>query len=90
MDELRSYADRRLELGDMIRAALYLAREAGDEQAELRARDLMARLAADRFRLAVVGQFSPGKSRWRSRRRSSGRVSSSSTRPVSGQPSNNS
>jgi len=62
MDELKSYADRRLELGDMIRAALYLAREAGDERAEQRARDLVARLAADRFRLAVVGQFSRGKS----------------------------
>jgi len=46
----------------MIRAALYLAREAGDERAEQRARDLVARLAADRFRLAVVGQFSRGKS----------------------------
>ena len=62
MDELRSYAGRRLELADMIRAALYLAREAGDEQAEQRGRDLLARLAADRFRLAVVGQFSRGKS----------------------------
>jgi Dynamin family len=62
MDELKSYADRRLELGDMIRAALYLAREAGDEQAEQQARDLVSRLAADRFRLAVVGQFSRGKS----------------------------
>jgi hypothetical protein len=62
MDELKSYADRRLELGDMIRAALYLARQADDEQAEQRARDLLARLAADRFRLAVVGQFSRGKS----------------------------
>ena len=62
MDELKSYADRRLELGDMIRAALYLAREAGDEQAEQRARGLVARLAADRFWLAVVGQFSRGKS----------------------------
>ena len=62
MDELKSYADRRLELGDMIRAVLYLAREAGDERAEQRARDLLARLAADRFQLAVVGQFSRGKS----------------------------
>ena len=34
MDELRTYADRRLELGDMIRAALHLARGSGDEQAE--------------------------------------------------------
>jgi hypothetical protein len=43
MDELRTYADRRLELGDMIRAALHLARGSGDEQAENRARDLLTR-----------------------------------------------
>ena len=62
MDELRIYADRRLELGDMIRAALHLARGAGDEQAENLARDLLSRLAADTFQLAVAGQFSRGKS----------------------------
>jgi predicted GTPase len=61
MDELRTYADRRLELGDMIRAALHLARGSGDEQAENRARDLLARLAAGTFQLAVMGQFSRGK-----------------------------
>jgi len=61
MDELRTYADRRLELGDMIRAALHLARGSGDEQAENRARDLLARLAAGTFQLAVVGQFGRGK-----------------------------
>ena len=61
MDELRTYADRRLELGDMIRAALHLARECGDERAVNRARDLLSRLAADTFQLAVVGQFSRGK-----------------------------
>ncbi len=61
MDELRAYADRRLELGDMIRAALHLARGAGDKQAENRARDLLSRLAADTFQLAVAGQFSRGK-----------------------------
>jgi len=61
MDELRTYADRRLELGDMIRAGLHLARGCGDERAENRARDLLSRLAADTFQLAVVGQFSRGK-----------------------------
>jgi len=61
MDELRTYADRRLELGDMIRAALHLARGYGDERAENRARDLLSRLAADTFQLAVAGQFSRGK-----------------------------
>jgi hypothetical protein len=61
MDELRTYADRRLELGDMIRAVLHLARGSGDKQAEDRARDLLSRLAADTFQLAVAGQFSRGK-----------------------------
>jgi ATPase subunit of ABC transporter with duplicated ATPase domains len=61
MDELRAYADRRLELADMIRAALHSARGSEDEQAENEARDLLSRLAADTFRLAVVGQFSRGK-----------------------------
>jgi len=45
----------------MIRAALHLARGSGDEEAEKRARELLARLAGDRFQLAVVGQFSRGK-----------------------------
>jgi predicted GTPase len=61
MGELKAYRDRRLELGDMIRAALHVARASGDEQAEKRARELLARLAADRFQLALVGQFSRGK-----------------------------
>jgi Dynamin family len=61
MDELRTFADRRLELGDMIRSALHLARESGDKQAENRARDLLSRLAAGAFQLAVAGQFSRGK-----------------------------
>lgn len=59
---LRGYRDRRLELGDMLRAALHLAHSSGDADAENRARDLLARLAMDRFRLAVAGQFSRGKS----------------------------
>jgi Dynamin family len=61
MDELRTYADRRLDLADMIRAALHLARGSGDEQAEHQARGLLSRLAADTFQLAVAGQFSRGK-----------------------------
>jgi GTPase SAR1 family protein len=61
MGELQAYRDRRLELGDMIRAALYMARSSGDEEVEQRARELLARLAADQFQLAVVGQFSRGK-----------------------------
>jgi len=59
---LRGYRDRRLELGDMLRAALHLAHSRGDANAEDRARDLLARLAGDSFRLAVIGQFNRGKS----------------------------
>jgi Dynamin family len=61
MSGLSTYRDRRLELGDMIRAALHVARASGDQLVEKRARELLARLAADRFELAVVGQFSRGK-----------------------------
>ncbi len=61
LNGLKTYRDRRLELGDMIRAALYVARASEDQLAEKRARELLARLAADRFQLAVVGQFSRGK-----------------------------
>ncbi len=61
MSGLRTYRDRRLELGDLIRAALHVARASRDQLAEKQARDLLARLAADRFQLAVVGQFSRGK-----------------------------
>ncbi|MGH3418707.1 MAG: dynamin family protein [Streptosporangiaceae bacterium] len=61
MNGLHTYRDRRLELGDMIRAALHMARASGDEEAEKRARDLLARLAGDRFQLAIAGQFSRGK-----------------------------
>lgn len=59
---LRSYRNHRLELGDMLRAALHLAHAGGNADDESLARDLLARLAADRFRLAVMGQFSRGKS----------------------------
>jgi Dynamin family len=61
MNGLRIYQERRLELGDMIRAALHVARASGDQLVEKQARELLARLAADRFQLAVVGQFSRGK-----------------------------
>jgi ribosome biogenesis GTPase A len=62
MNGLKEYQRRRLELGDMIRAALYVARARRDEEVGTRARQLLARLARDRFVLAVVGQFSRGKS----------------------------
>jgi GTPase SAR1 family protein len=61
-DDLAEYRHRQLELADLIRGAMNLAAERGDERRRRDARELLARLAADRFTLAVVGQFSRGKS----------------------------
>jgi len=61
MDGLTGYQHRRLELADMIRAVLPVARARGDEQREQDIRALLTRLAAGRFQLAVIGQFSRGK-----------------------------
>lgn len=54
--KLRRYEALKSELADLLRAVPWRA-----EQAE-RNRDLFARLAEDRFNLAVVGRFSRGKS----------------------------
>jgi predicted GTPase len=59
---LAEYRRRRLELADLIRAVMNVAAERHDEEKESAARGLLARLAEDRFQLAVVGQFSRGKS----------------------------
>ena len=61
MDGLTGYQQRRLELADMIRAVLPIAHAHGDEQREQQIRGLLTRLAAGRFQLAVIGQFSRGK-----------------------------
>ncbi|HUB41132.1 MAG TPA: dynamin family protein [Streptosporangiaceae bacterium] len=61
MDGLTSYQQRRLELADMIRALLPVAHAHGDERRKQEIRALLARLAAGRFQLAVIGQFSRGK-----------------------------
>jgi GTPase SAR1 family protein len=58
---LIGYQRRRLELADMIRAVLPIAHAYGDEQREQQIRTLLTRLAAGRFQLAVIGQFSRGK-----------------------------
>ena len=60
MDGLREYQRRRLDLADMIRAVLHIARGYGDDEREQEARQLLARLAGDRFRLAVAG-CGPGR-----------------------------
>ncbi len=61
MDGLTGYQQRRLELADMIRAVLPIAHSHRDEQREQQIRTLLTRLAAGRFQLAVIGQFSRGK-----------------------------
>jgi Dynamin family len=61
MDGLTGYQQRRLELADMIRAVLPVAHAYGDERREQDVRALLTRLAAGRFQLAVIGQFSRGK-----------------------------
>jgi len=59
--ELLAYQHDRLTLADHVRSALYLARSRADGLVEDQARALLARLAEDRLRLAVAGQFSRGK-----------------------------
>jgi hypothetical protein len=56
------YRRRKLDLAELIRAAMSLAEERRDSERVASARELLARLAEDRFQLAVVGQFSRGKS----------------------------
>lgn len=59
---LHRYQATKLDLADVVRNAMDLARERGDERSHGAGRDLLARLASDRFDLAVLGQFSRGKS----------------------------
>jgi small GTP-binding protein len=52
----------KLDLADTVRDLIALARERRDEHLQQAGRDLLARLATDRFDVAVLGQFSRGKS----------------------------
>jgi len=61
MPTLADLQRRRLDLADAIRALLPVVRAYRDEQREQEVRALLARLAGGRFQLAVVGQFSRGK-----------------------------
>jgi hypothetical protein len=60
--ELTESLRRRLDLGDLLRAALHLARSRHDAGRERLLRDLLVLLAEDRFELAVLGAYSTGKS----------------------------
>jgi len=59
---LTEYRRRKLELAELIRALLTVANERHDDDKREKTRSLLARLAEDEFQLAVVGQFSRGKS----------------------------
>lgn len=57
-----SYNGLKLDLADIIRGVLHLARLRQHDENAARAQGLLARLAEDRFQLAVVGRFNAGKS----------------------------
>ncbi|HTU78557.1 MAG TPA: dynamin family protein [Solirubrobacteraceae bacterium] len=59
---LGEYREHKLALAEMIRALMTIAHERHDDEREGTGRELLARLAEDAFQLAVVGQFSRGKS----------------------------
>jgi GTP-binding protein EngB required for normal cell division len=59
---IEEYATLKLAIAEPVRSLLELARRTRDENAEAAARDLLARLAEDRFNLAVVGLYNRGKS----------------------------
>lgn len=59
---LEQYARLKLELAAIIRAILHIAEKRRDELTIRECRRLLARVAEDRFNLAVLGQFSRGKS----------------------------
>lgn len=60
--DLEQHFQLKLEIASMIRTAMQLFHEAKDEPREHQARQLLSRLAEDRFNLVVVGQFKRGKS----------------------------
>lgn len=55
---LHRYQATKLNLADLVRNLMDLARERGDERSHEAGRELLSRLASDRFDLAVLGQFS--------------------------------
>ena len=59
---LGEYRQRKLVLAELIQQLMTIARERRDEEREASTRGVLARLAEDAFQLAVVGQFSRGKS----------------------------
>ncbi len=62
VDRLHDYERLKLELASMLRQTLALINSQRSHEAHRKCQELLARLADDRFTLAVVGQFSRGKS----------------------------
>jgi hypothetical protein len=58
---LRDYDRLKMELAGIIRSVKQLAADRKDKEKSEECRSLLVRLAEDRFNLAVVGQFSRGK-----------------------------
>jgi GTP-binding protein EngB required for normal cell division len=61
-NELKEYTGLKLEVADIVLAAMQMAREQKNQEAEAYAQRLLARIAEDRFNLVVVGLFNRGKS----------------------------
>lgn len=61
-ENLRSYAQTKLSLADILRTIRHALAALGIEDAENQYEELMVKLAEDRFILAVLGQFKRGKS----------------------------
>jgi small GTP-binding protein len=61
-DVLHDYARLKLDLAAIVRSLLHTAERRKDDLSIADCRRILARLAEDRFNLAIVGQFSRGKS----------------------------
>jgi GTP-binding protein EngB required for normal cell division len=61
-DAIRRYDDLKLEVAAIVQAAMLQCQKSKDAEGERSFQQLLARLAEDRFNLAVVGPFSRGKS----------------------------
>ena len=59
--DLRGYEQLKFELADVVREAGAKASELKNDDLQRRLRELLRRIAEDRFYLTVAGQFSRGK-----------------------------
>ncbi len=60
-ESLRRYSSTKLSIANQLRSLLDLLKKRGDESRVQSCEQLMARLAEDRFTVAVLGQFKRGK-----------------------------